>query len=310
MAEKLNWKDIWEKSLSDKELFPINLVDKDTVSVSCPTRFSNTGKIAIEITPSFNDDSITLELLVFNDNVSIDDIKDIEVDGSGDKYSQLAAKLIDYELSNRIMERFKISSDGFESEDEAENTLVDYINNKATESGRMFDDKLDELNDTISTKEEKLDRLLESIRCNRSFIIKKVESILNSHYGWKAPKNEDYMDSTASLYDTNGNLAAVVSLVDDFVVVDLAKGISAKVSMIQSDEDIESELTDDIDNAQAIISNREIEQLKDAISDEDEDLDIDEDILDTEDEDYFESLSRRVTKLENLYIRKRLNRVH
>ena len=310
MAEKLNWKDIWEKSLNNKELFPINLVDKDTVSVSCPTRFSNTGKIAIEITPSFNDDSITLELLVFNDNVSIDDIKDIEVDGSGDKYSQLAAKLIDYELSNRIMERFKISSDGFESEDEAENTLVDYINNKATESGRMFDDKLDELNDTISTKEEKLDRLLESIRCNRSFIIKKVESILNSHYGWKAPKNEDYMDSTASLYDTNGNLAAVVSLVDDFVVVDLAKGISAKVSMIQSDEDIESELTDDVNNAQAIISNREIEQLKDVISDEDEDLDIDEDIFDTEDEDYFESLSRRVTKLENLYIRKRLNRVH
>jgi hypothetical protein len=310
MAEKLNWKDIWEKSLNDKELFPINSVDKDTVSVSCPTRFSNTGKIAIEITPSFNDDSITLELLVFNDNVSIDDIKDIEVDGSGDKYSQLAAKLIDYELSNRIMERFKISSDGFESEDEAENTLVDYINNKATESGRMFDDKLDELNDTISTKEEKLDRLLESIRCNRSFIIKKIESILNSHYGWKAQKNEDYMDSTASLYDTNGNLAAVVSLVDDFVVVDLAKGISAKVSMIQSDEDIESELTDDVDNAQAIISNREIEQLKDAISDEDEDLDIDEDIFDTEDEDYFESLSRRVTKLENLYIRKRLNRVH
>lgn len=310
MAEKLNWKDIWEKSLNDKELFPINSVDKDTVSVSCPTRFSNTGKIAIEITPSFNDDSITLELLVFNDNVSIDDIKDIEVDGSGDKYSQLAAKLIDYELSNRIMERFKISSDGFESEDEAENTLVDYINNKATESGRMFDDKLDELNDTISTKEEKLDRLLESIRGNRSFIIKKVESILNSHYGWKAPKNEDYMDSTASLYDTNGNLAAVVSLVDDFVVVDLAKGISAKVSMIQSDEDIESELTDDVDNAQAIISNREIEQLKDAISDEDEDLDIDEDIFDTEDEDYFESLSRRVTKLESLYIRKRLNRVH
>ena len=310
MAEKLNWKDIWEKSLSDKELFPINSVDKDTVSVSCPTRFSNTGKIAIEITPLFNDDSITLELLVFNDNVSIDDIKDIEVDDSGDKYSQLAAKLIDYELSNRIMERFKISSDGFESEDEAENTLVDYINNKATESGRMFDDKLDELNDTISTKEEKLDRLLGSIRCNRSFIIKKVESILNSHYGWKASKNEDYMDSTASLYDTNGNLAAVVSLVDDFVVVDLAKGISAKVSMIQSDEDIESELTDDVDNAQTIISNREIEQLKDAISDEDEDLDIDEDIFDTEDEDYFESLLRRVTKLESLYIRKRLNRVH
>lgn len=310
MAEKLNWKDIWEKSLNDKELFPINSVDKDTVSVSCPTRFSNTGKIAIEITPSFNDDSITLELLVFNDNVSIDDIKDIEVDDSGDKYSQLAAKLIDYELSNRIMERFKISSDGFESEDEAENTLVDYINNKATESGRMFDDKLDELNDTISTKEEKLDRLLESIRCNRSFIIKKVESILNSHYGWKAPKNEDYMDSTASLYDTNGNLAAVVSLVDDFVVVDLAKGISAKVSMIQSDEDIESELTDDVDNAQTIISNREIEQLKDAISDEDEDLDVDEDIFDTEDEDYFESLLRRVTKLESLYIRKRLNKIH
>lgn len=310
MAEKLNWKDIWEKSLNDKELFPINSVDKDTVSVSCPTRFSNTGKIAIEITPSFNDDYITLELLVFNDNVSIDDIKDIEVDDSGDKYSQLAAKLIDYELSNRIMERFKISSDGFESEDEAKNALVDYINNKATESGRMFDDKLDELNDTISTKEEKLDRLLESIRCNRSFIIKKVESILNSHYGWKAPKNEDYMDSTASLYDTNGNLAAVVSLVDDFVVVDLAKGISAKVSMIQSDEDIESELTDDVDNAQTIISNREIEQLKDAISDEDEDLDVDEDIFDTEDEDYFESLSRRVTKLESLYIRKRLNRIH
>ena len=310
MADKSNaidWKAVWETALKDKELFPIKAINKNTVSISCPTRFSKSGELSIDITPSFNDESIVLELLVFNDNLELNDLQKIDDDSTykENKFNQLANRLVKYELSNRVMERFKIKSTGFESNEEAEDALVDYINNKATESGRMFDDKLDELNDIANSKKENYMRIVESIRRNRSFLLKKVEGILNSHYGWKAPKNEDYSDSTMSCYDDNGNLMAVVTLVDKCIIVDLAKDITAKISAMQSDEEIESELVDDVDNAQTVLADRELNQLKDVVSNNSEPEP--NDPIDDED-GYLESLERRLTKLESMYIRRKLRK--
>lgn len=299
----IDWKSIWEKALKNKELFPIKSVHNNTVSVSCPTRFSNTGKFSIDITPSFNSASIVLELLVFNDNLILSDLPSSK---ENSKSNNLADLLVQYELSNRIMERFKINSSGFDTEEEAENALVDYINNKATESGRMFDDKLDELNDLENSKKESYTQIVESIRNNRKYIFTKVENILNSHYNWKSAKNEQFDDSAASFYDANGNLAAVVSLSDNFIIVDLAKGITAKVSMLQSDEEIESELTDDVANAQQVLADRELSQLKEVVATNNEP--VAEDPIDDA-EDYYESLLRRLTKLESLYIKRRLRRI-
>ena len=310
MADKSNaidWKAVWETALKDKELFPIKAINKNTVSISCPTRFSKSGELSIDITPSFNDESIVLELLVFNDNLELNDLQKIDDDSTSEenKFNQLVNRLVKYELSNRVMERFKIKSTGFESNEEAEDALVDYINNKATESGRMFDDKLDELNDIANSKKENYMRIVESIRRNRSFLLKKVEGILNSHYGWKAPKNEDYSDSTMSCYDDNGNLMAVVTLVDKCIIVDLAKDITAKISAIQSDEEIESELVDDVDNAQTVLADRELNQLKDVVANNNEPEP--NDPIDDED-NYLESLERRLTKLESMYIRRKLRK--
>ena len=310
MADKSNaidWKSVWETALKDEELFPIKAINKNTVSISCPTRFSKSGELSIDITPSFNDESIVLELLVFNDNLELSDLQKIDDDSSSkeNKFNQLVDRLVIYELSNRVMERFKIKSSGFESNEEAEDALVDYINNKATESGRMFDDKLDELNDIANSKKENYIRIFESIRRNRAFLLKKVEGILNSHYGWKAPKNEDYSDSTMSCYDDNGNLMAVVTLVDKCIIVDLAKDITAKVSAMQSDEEIESELVDDVDNAQTVLADRELNQLKDVVANNSEPEP--NDPIDDED-DYLESLERRITKLESMYIRRKLRK--
>ena len=310
MADKSNaidWKSVWETALKDKELFPIKAINKNTVSISCPTRFSKSGELSIDITPSFNDESIVLELLVFNDNLELSDLQKIDDDSSSkeNKFNQLVNRLVIYELSNRVMERFKIKSSGFESNEEAEDALVDYINNKATESGRMFDDKLDELNDIANSKKENYIRIFESIRRNRAFLLKKVEGILNSYYGWKAPKNEDYSDSTMSCYDDNGNLMAVVTLVDKCIIVDLAKDITAKISAMQSDEEIESELVDDVDNAQAVLADRELDQLKDVVANNSEPEP--NDPIDDE-ADYFESLERRLTKLESMYIRRKLRK--
>ena len=310
MADKSNaidWKTVWETALKDKELFPIKAINKSTVSISCPTRFSQSGELSIDITPSFNDESIVLELLVFNDNLELNDLQKIDDDSSSkeNKFNQLVNRLVKYELSNRVMERFKIKSRGFESNEEAEDALVDYINNKATESGRMFDDKLDELNDIANSKKENYVRIVESIRRNRAFLLKKVEGILNNHYGWKAPKNEDYSDSTMSCYDDNGNLMAVITLVDKCIIVDLAKDITAKVSAMKSDEEIESELVDDVDNAQAVLADRELNQLKDVVANNSEPEP--NDPIDDED-DYLESLERRITKLESMYIRRKLRK--
>lgn len=310
MADKSNaidWKAVWETALKDKELFPIKAINKNTVSISCPTRFSKSGELSIDITPSFNDESIVLELLVFNDNLELNDLQKIDDDSTSkeNKFNQLTNRLVKYELSNRVMERFKIKSAGFESNEEAEDALVDYINNKATESGRMFDDKLDELNDIANSKKENYIRIVESIRRNRSFLLKKVEGILNSHYGWKAPKNEDYSDSTMSCYDDNGNLMAVVTLVDKCIIVDLAKDITAKISAMQSDEEIESELVDDVDNAQTVLADRELNQLKDVVANNSEPEP--NDPIDDED-NYLESLERRLTKLESMYIRRKLRK--
>lgn len=310
MADKSNaidWKTVWETALKDKELFPIKAINKNTVSISCPTRFSKSGELSIDITPSFNDESIVLELLVFNDNLELNDLQKIDDDSSSkeNKFNQLVNRLVKYELSNRVMERFKIKSIGFESNEEAEDALVDYINNKATESGRMFDDKLDELNDIENSKKENYMRIVESIRRNRAFLLKKVEGILNNHYGWKAPKNEDYSDSTMSCYDDNGNLMAVVTLVDKCIIVDLAKDITAKISAMKSDEEIESELVDDVDNAQTVLADRELNQLKDVVANNSEPEP--NDPIDDE-ADYLESLERRVTKLESMYIRRKLRK--
>lgn len=310
MADKSNaidWKAVWETALKDKELFPIKAINKNTVSISCPTRFSKSGELSIDITPSFNDESIVLELLVFNDNLELSDLQKIDDDSTSkeNKFNQLVNRLVKYELSNRVMERFKIKSTGFESNEEAEDALVDYINNKATESGRMFDDKLDELNDIANSKKENYVRIVESIRRNRAFLLKKVEGILNSHYGWKAPKNEDYSDSTMSCYDDNGNLMAVVTLVDKCIIVDLAKDITAKISAMKSDEEIESELVDDVDNAQTVLADRELNQLKDVVANNSEPEP--NDPIDDED-DYLESLERRLTKLESMYIRRKLRK--
>ena len=310
MADKSNaidWKSVWETALKNKELFPIKAINKNTVSISCPTRFSKSGELSIDITPSFNDESIVLELLVFNDNLELNDLQKIDDDGSSkeNKFNQLVNRLVKYELSNRVMERFKIKSSGFESNEEAEDALVDYINNKATESGRMFDDKLDELNDIANNKKENYIRIFESIRRNRAFLLKKVEGILNNHYGWKAPKNEDYSDSTMSCYDDNGNLMAVVTLVDKCIIVDLAKDITAKISAMKSDEEIESELVDDVDNAQTVLADRELNQLKDVVANNSEPEH--NDPIDDE-ADYLESLERRVTKLESMYIRRKLRK--
>ena len=300
----IDWESAWKKALENKELFPIKAVNDKTLTISCPTRFSNTGELAIEIKPSFNDESIVLELLIFNDNLSLKDLpKQDEKDKSNgeNKFNKMVSRLVEYELSNRIMERFKIKSTGFESDDEAANALVDYINNKATESGRMFDDKLDELNDIADNKksDEKYDRAINSIREKRAFILKKVESILTSHYGWKSSKNEDYADTSMQCLDDNGNLMAVVTIVDrdNCIVVDLAKGVSAKVDLMQSDEEIEAELTSDVDNAQELLADREIDQLKDVVA---------KNNADSED-DYLESLSKRLSKLESLFIRRKLH---
>lgn len=311
----IDWKIVWDNTLKDKELFPMNSVDGKTISVACPTRFSNKGEFAIDITPSFSDNSISLEMLLFNDNISIEDLnkdKSDSTDGALTDYNMLSDKLVDYELSNRLLDRFDIASEGFNSLDEAKEALIDYINNKATESGRMFDDKLDELNDYIkkNKKSEGFNMNLKRIKDSRRNITEKVASILRRNFHWRLAANEDVSDSTTTFYDRNGNLVAVVSLVDDYLIVDLSKTITAKVSVLQSDEDIEDELVSDIDNSQSIIkASKEIEDLKDVVGSNPEgefndtyDAALDED-------EYMESLYRRVTKLENLYISRKLRRM-
>ena len=307
MAE-INWESVWKNALDDTELFPAKSVKNNTVSISCPTRFSKSGELAIEITPSFKDNGIDLEILLFNDNVSLDDLKskDKNLVIDKDDFNKLATSLVDYELSNRLLDRFSIKSDGFDNEDEAKDSLIDYINNKATESGRMFDDKLDELNDAIDVNKDNVNKhesLLKSIRENRMSILKKVGDFLHTNYNWTTPKNEELSDSTATFLDENNNLMAVVSLVDNYIVVDLAKGVTAKVSVMQSDEDIASELSNDIEAAKSVIADREIDQLKDvlATSREAEDM--------ISNESYFESLERRVSALESLYINRKLRRM-
>ncbi len=308
----IDWEAVWASTIKNEELFPIKAMNDKTLSISCPTRFSNAGEFAIDVTPSFNDESIVLELLVFNENLLLSDLpkedKNDNKVSKENKFNQLVNRLVQYELSNRVMERFKIKSSGFKSDKEAEDALVDYINNKATESGRMFDDKLDELNDLAddnSKKESYYNKLVSSIRDNRTFLLKKVEGILKDHFGWKAPKNEDYADSTMSCYDDNGNLMAVVSIADKYIIVDLAKDITAKVSMMQSDEEIESELVDDVDNAQSVLADRELDQLKEVVANNNEPEP--NDPIDDE-ADYLESLERRLTKLESMYIRRRLRK--
>lgn len=318
----LDWKKIWESAIGSSELFPAKLLNKKTLSVSCPTRFNSSGEFSIEVTPSFNESSISLELLLFNDNTDITDILSKEEQDkestkkvkSTNDFNQLADKLTKYELQNRIYDRFLIKSSGFTSDKEAENALIDYINNKATESGRMFDDKLDELNDAIKTGERPA---MESIRNSRAFILRKIEHILRDHYGWKSSKNEDFSDSVVECCDDDGNLAAVISLVDNCLIVDLAKGIYAKVSLLQSDEEIEDELCTDVDAATEVIVNREaeseIDQLKGVVAGnlESDKMDVYETPEDPSDEEeYLVDLEKRLSRLESLYINRKLKRLY
>lgn len=312
---EIDWKTVWETSLKNKELFPIKALNKKTLSISCPTRFSNAGEFSIDVTPTFNDASIALEMLIFNDNLELTDIvdekelKDKKIKSTID-FNKLAGKLVEYELKNRIMDRFLIKSNGFKSNKEAENAIVDYINNKATESGRMFDDKLDELNDTLKNGNKVT---AESIRDSRAYILKKVEGILNTHYNWKSLKNEEFNDSVVECYDDNDNLMAVISLVDNCVLVDIAVGVTAKVSLMQSDEEIEQELVADVDAAKEIIADREIEQLKDIVDGNLESEKKDEyeaPVEEDDDEEYLDNLEKRLARLESLYINRKLKKMY
>ena len=153
---ELDWKDIWERVLKNNKLFPHKKISNNKIELSCPTRFSSIGAFNIEVTAKFNDDYIELELLTFNDNITLDDLENTEVDDTRKQFNALSASLNEFESKNKIQDRFEIKSEGFESDDEAESALLDYLNSKATESGRSFDDKLDELNDAIERKSEKL----------------------------------------------------------------------------------------------------------------------------------------------------------
>lgn len=310
----INWESVWNKSLSDKELFPFVKVKDNTISLACPTRFSNNGELAIQIAASFNKESIVLELLVFNENLLLEDLPEYK-DLKKIEFNTIATQLAKYELSNRIMERFKIKSAGFESDTEAVNALVDYMNNKATESGRMFDDKLDELNDTIeANKVSKHEKLINSIKEGRAVILNKVCSILKEYYSWKPAKNEGFDDSSLPLYDKNGSFVAVVSFVDGHIIIDLGNNITSKISVVQSDEEIEEEIVADVDNATAILADQEIEELKEIVADNhvgDNMKDsypvakVPGDVFSSS-ESYVDRLAKRVTKLENLYIRRKL----
>lgn len=307
---ELDWKDIWERVLKNNKLFPHKKISNNKIELSCPTRFSSIGAFNIEVTAKFNDDYIELELLTFNDNITLDDLENTEVDDTRKQFNALSNSLNEFESKNKIQDRFEIKSEGFESDDEAESALLDYLNSKATESGRSFDDKLDELNDAIETGNRPT---MESIREKRAIILRKIESILREHYGWKSRKNEDFSDSVIECYDDNNNLKAVVSLIDDCVVVDLADGVSAKIGLLQSDEDIESELCTDVDDAQEIIDNKEIDQLKDVVSGnlESDMSDVYEEPTEPDDqEEYLADLEKRVSRLESVYINRKLKRLY
>ena len=307
----MDWKSAWESALKSKKIFPY-AKNGDIIEVSCPTRFSSYGQFSIEIKPLFQDESIELEMLLFNDNIPVEDV--ISLDKIKPEYKSVSLALKFQEEKNRLLDRYTINSEGFETEDEAVNTLVDYINNKATESGISFDEKVDECVEMLENKKssKKAEGLLRSIRQNRRAIFSKVENILRRNYRWRSVKSEEICDDcVAEFVDKDGNLAAVVSLVDDNLVVDLAKGVSSVVNMIQSDEDIEKEIVQDVEQANDILAKQEIEDLKDVVagnpeSHMDDVYDVETDDRNSSKEIDLRDLEKRLTKLENLYIRNKL----
>lgn len=307
----IGWKSVWESALKSKEIFPYNKKG-DAIEVSCPTRFSSSGKFSINIKPLFQDDSIELEMLLFNDNISAEEI--VSLDNIKQEYTNVSIALNFQEEKNRLLDRYTINSEGFETEGEAVSALVDYINNKATECGISFDEKVDECINMLKNKKnsEKAEGLLRDIRRNRRFILSKVESILRRNYRWRSIKNEEVCDDcVVEFVDRDGNLAAVVSLVDDNLVVDLAKGISSVVNMIQSDEDIEKEIVQDVEQAKDIMAQQEIEDLEKVVagnpeSHMDDVYDVETDDDDSLGETDLGDLEKKLTKLENLYIRNKL----
>ena len=115
----------------------------------------------------------------------------------------------------------------------------------------------------------------------------------------------------------NANLMAVISLVDDCIVVDLAKGISAKVGLLQSDEEIEDELCIDVDAAKDVIADREaekeVDQLKDTVAGSlaSDNTDTYEEPVEPDDEeDYLADLEKRLAQLESRFINRKLKRLY
>ena len=301
----INWQEVWSDTLNkggNRLKIKKKNDSKNSILLACPTQFSASGRFDVDIIPSFNDDNITLTMLTFNDNFTLDDLNLKNIDTN--KLNALADPIANYEKDNKISNTYTIESEKVDSHDDAVQVLIDYLFNVAQENGEMFDDKLDTLTAELTSKEnnESLKSIVNSIKANRNYIMKKVESML-SKYNWKHMKNESMNDSVTSFYDKNNNLAAVVSLVDNYILVDLAKNITAKVSMLQSDEEIEDELTNDIDAAQDILADRELNAMKDAVANNSEQPASDE-------LEYMESLSRRLTKLESLYIKKYLRKIY
>ena len=143
-------------------------------------------------------------------------------------------------------------------------------------------------------------------------IFNKIGSILYNNYGWKPSKKEAASDTATSFYDKNHNLVAIVSLDDDTIVIDLSKDITAHISMLQSDQDIENEIINDIEDANTALAEQELQQLKDAVaSNPESDIsDVYNTPMDYTEDDYLDDLSNRLSKLESRFINRRLNRLY
>ena len=94
---ELDWKDIWERVLKNNKLFPHKKISSNKIELSCPTRFSSIGAFNIEVTAKFNDDYIELGLLTFNDNITLDDLENTEVDDTRKQFNALSTSLNEFE---------------------------------------------------------------------------------------------------------------------------------------------------------------------------------------------------------------------
>ena len=95
-------------------------------------------------------------------------------------------------------------------------------------------------------------------------------------------------------------------------MIDLSKDITARISMLQSDQDIENEIINDIEDANTALAEQELQQLKDAVaSNPESDIsDVYNTPMDYTEDDYLDDLSNRLSKLESRFINRRLNRLY